>query len=230
MEKPIIQSVIFGFGYRARCGKDTAAAWIKLQRGKSPLVFNGYDIRLYSFARALKQEVTAAALKCGGMQRLFVQPQWYVQENGNFLELPKWVQFDPEAPMDDPDCPLGKQRLLLQWWGTNFRRSVNENYWVDKVTKQIAEDKPEIALLTDVRFPNEMSFVQEYGEMIRVDRPDLPPLEGAAGVHASELALSTVPNAEWDFILENNTDLEDFRRRAVLMFDYIMSEHPLQRP
>ena len=61
MTEPIIQSVLLGFGHRARVGKDTAAAAIKLNRGNSPLVFHGYDIRQYSFAKALKQEVTESS-------------------------------------------------------------------------------------------------------------------------------------------------------------------------
>lgn len=232
-KEPVIQSVIFGYGHRARSGKDTVAAMIHRERSKSPLVFNGYDIRVYSFAAELKREVNENAMKSGGMIKLFDAGLYdenggYLQENGNFLPLPAWVQYDPNPPMDDPHCPYGKQRLLLQWWGTEFRRNVNPNYWVQRVAKRIAEEKPEIALITDVRFPNEVFFCQKYGEAIKVDRPGLPSLHGAAGVHASELALADFQG--WDDVIVNDSTLESLREKALFSFDMLMSAHPVARP
>ena len=52
---------------------------------------------------------------------------------------------------------------LLQWWGTEFRRADNENYWVDQTLWDIAEwlyelpeDKVNVALIGDCRFDNEL--------------------------------------------------------------------------
>jgi hypothetical protein len=176
----------------------------------------------------LKQEVNQAALACGGMRKLFSQPQEYVQENGNFLSLPEHVVFDENAPMDDPECYLGKQRLFLQWYGQEFRRACNPQYWINKVAEKIAEDKPEIALIPDVRYPNEVSFVRNFGEVIKVNRPDLPPLQGAAGVHASELALANFN--DWDDVIENDGTLEQLREKALFSFDMLLSSHPQSRP
>jgi hypothetical protein len=152
-----------------------------------------------------------------------------MQENGNFLPLPEWVQYDPNPDMSDPLCPYGKQRSFLQWYGSEFRRSCNPNYWVEKVAKRIAEEQPEIALLTDLRFPNEMAFVQTYGEAIRVDRANLPALQGASGTHISELALANVPDENWDAIIKNNGTLEELRENALFTFDMLMSSIPTQR-
>lgn len=218
----VIHSIIFGYGFRARSGKDSAVAAIIAERGHL------YDIRRYSFASELKKEVNQAALACGGMEHLFVQPQEYVQENGNFLELPEWVVFDPNPPMDDPECPLGKQRLLLQWYGGEFRRSCNASYWIARVAARIAEEKPECALLSDVRYPNEVQFCQKYGEAIKVDRPGLPSLHGAAGVHASELALASFQG--WDDVIVNDSTLESLRDKALFSFDMLMSAVPSARP
>lgn len=212
--EPDIKSVIFGFGHRARSGKDTAVAAIVEQRLKEPYA----DIRPYSFARALKEEVTAAALNCGGMDALWNPEMEFYQENGNFIKLPPWVTFDPQAPMDDPLCPLGKQRTLLQWWGTEFRRNVNPNYWVGKLGDIIAKEKPEYALISDMRFPNEKAFVEKYGHAIRVDRPGLEPLQVA---HISESALADVPDWNWDAILKNDGTLEEFKSKAVKLFDLL---------
>ena len=149
--QPVVQSVVIGFGHRARSGKDTVAQMIKQYRGiTDPADFEvgafdlrapTYDIRIYSFAGELKREVNENAEKSGGMIRLFdnglrMEGAGYWQTNGNILPLPEWVQYDPNAPMDDPLCPYGKQRALLMWWGTEFRRSINPDYWVQKLAKR----------------------------------------------------------------------------------------------
>lgn len=214
-----IQSILFGFGYRARSGKDTAAAEIVAKRNSSEL-----DVRSYSFAAELKREVNENAMKSGGMIRLFdpglyEQDGGYMQTNGNILRLPEWVQYDPNPDMTDPLCPYGKQRTLLQWWGTEYRRNVETDYWVKRLAARLEEEQPEIALITDMRFPNEINFVEEYGDTIKVNRPGLPP-----ATHASETVLDSVPDNDWDFILENDSTLEDFKERAVKMFDYLMDK------
>ena len=225
---PIIHSIVFGYGFKARSGKDSAVATIIRERGKSPLVFDGYDIRRYSFASELKREVNQAALACGGMEHLFAQPQEYVQENGNFLALPEHVVYDPDPPMDDPECGLGKQRLFLQWYGGEFRRSCNPSYWVDKIAQRIADEKPQIALISDVRYLNEVAFCQTYGEAIKINRPNLPQLVGAAAQHSSETELERFNG--WDDVIQNDSNLAEFRKRVLFSFDMLISTHPAVRP
>jgi hypothetical protein len=236
--KDAIHSIIFGFGHRSRCGKDTVAQMIREGRGYSASSQRfdkpePYDIRIYSFAQELKREVNKCAENSGGMSALFndglrVEGAGYWQENANILALPEWVQYDPQAPMDDPDCPYGKQRTLLQWWGTEYRRSINPDYWVKRVAKRIAEERPEIALITDVRFPNEAAFCQRYGNAVKVERPSLPPLKGMAGAHASELALLNFQ--DWDTTIMNSGTLAELRDNALLAFDSLMSAVPETRP
>ena len=222
MKDSVIHSIVFGYGFRARSGKDTAVETILKERGHL------YSMKRYSFASELKSEVNRAALACGGMEHLFVQPQEYVQENGNFLALPEHVVFDPNPPMDDPECPLGKQRLFLQWYGGEFRRSCNQSYWVDKVSKRIADEKPECALISDLRYLNEVAFCQTYGEAIKINRPDLPQLTGAAAIHPSETELERFNG--WDDIITNDGSLEEFRKRVLFSFDMLLFSHPAARP
>jgi hypothetical protein len=214
----VIDSVVFGFGFRMRSGKDTAVDEIIKQRGLTNVAAvldettERYDIRKYSFASALKREVNDAALKAGGMRELFnVLP----------FDAPEWVKFDPKAPMDDPMCPLGKQRSLLQAWGAEYRRAEDEDYWVKQAALTIDFEKPAIALLSDLRFPNEMSWVLQYGEAVRVDRASLPP-----ATHISETALED--STDWSIILENNGTLEEFLEGAVTAFDELMLNFPQQ--
>ena len=216
----MIDSVVLGFGFRARSGKDTAVAEIIKRRGlltasSDPTGWDyegeRYDIRRYAFADALKREVNAAAIKAGGMKELIA--------SGDF---PAWVQYDPSAPMDDPLCPLGKQRPLLQFWGAEFRRAQDSDYWVRKLAQTIELEKPALALISDLRFPNEMQFVLEYGEAVRVDRDSLPP-----ATHISETALED--STDWSLVLENNGSLEDFLVGSVVAFDELLLNFPQQR-
>lgn len=233
-----IDSVLFGFGYRSRSGKDTAVAEIIAKRGLKgfeatqtrvfPTQF--YDIRRYAFADELKREVSQSVdmFPAGHRDiRLLWDDNYHlVREDGEFVQLKDypWVKYEDDADMTDPFCPYGKQRTLLQWWGTEYRRNVNPDYWVKKVAQRLEKEKPDIALITDMRFQNEMDFIKHYGETIRVDRADLPSLTPES--HPSERALSTVPDEDWTCILENNGTLEDFKRNAVESFDRIMSFEP----
>jgi hypothetical protein len=222
--KIVVPSIIFGFGHRARHGKDTAAKFIQEECGKQ------YDIRLYSFARELKEEVNKNAIASGGMRNLFVEGLreplgGYWQTNGNILPLPEWVQYEENPDMTDPLCPFGKQRTLLQWWGTEYRRSIEPNYWVDRVAERLVKEKPEIALITDMRFPNEFLFVQKYGETIKVHRPGIPVLPGA---HASEEALASVPDHQWSAVIYNDGTLEQLKQQAIYTFDELMEKVQLE--
>ena len=215
----LIQSIIFGFGHRARTGKDEATKIILAERGYM------YDIKRYAFAQELKREVVECALKSGGMLNLFSdglrdEGCGYLQENGNIIALPDWVQFDPNPPMDDPDCPLGKQRTLLQWWGTEYRRNVNPDYWVSRVAARIAKEQPEIALISDMRFHNEVAFCQKYGNAIRIDRPSAT----TVNPHTSELVLANFEG--WDYTILNNGTLETFKDDVLFTFDSLMTAEP----
>jgi hypothetical protein len=204
----VIHSLVFGFGFKARHGKDTAVAAILEARG------NEYDMHRYAMADELKREVNDAAITAGGMKELF-----------NKLPFPaEWAKYDPNPDMSDPFCPMGKQRHLLQIWGSEYRRAQNKDYWVTKVAEKIAYDKPEIALLSDVRFINEVNFCKEYGEVIKVCRPDEPTLSG----HISEEELESYTG--WSATLVNDGTLADLKHNAVNCFDDLMEKvhYPLE--
>jgi hypothetical protein len=53
-------------------------------------------------------------------------------------------------------------RPLLICWGTQVWRELDEDHWVKKVDQVIKNDPlPHVAIITDVRFPNESSWVKE---------------------------------------------------------------------
>ncbi len=227
--------IVLAFGHRARTGKDEACRTILQHRHGKPIMVDDpsivYDIKQFSFARALKQEVTKLAQGSGGMHNLFsdglrIEGAGFAHSDGNtIVSLPDWVQYDINPAEVDPDCPLGKSRTFLQFWGV-FRRQEDEDYWVKKVEEQISKDKPTVAVISDCRFPNEMRWAQKFGECIRVDRPSVK----SPNAHISEEALTNVPDDLWAAIIKNTGSLEHFRTEVLFIFDMILSSVPTQRP
>lgn len=212
-------TVVVGFGHKSRSGKDEAVrAIIEARAGQ-------YDVRRYAFGDALKEEVNYESSVCGyNMLEFFkLLTEGHTLSDGTFAKIPDWVQYDPDAPMDEPHCPFGKQRALLQWWGTEFRRNQDPNYWVDKLEATLLVEQPRIALISDVRFPNEVSWVKSdpsSGFVCRVDRLGY---KRDGSQHPSETILDFLGDEDWHFILQvPDGELEELRRDAVVVFDLIV--------
>ena len=52
-------------------------------------------------------------------------------------------------------------REVLQYFGSDICRKMYENIWFDACIRRIRKDNPELALISDVRFSNEISGVQK---------------------------------------------------------------------
>lgn len=104
-------------------------------------------------------------------------------------------------PVDFVEANKTQLRLLLQAWGTDWRRDMCSNsYWVDRVRDQLRDIQhtDTTVILTDVRFPNEAAVVREFGGVVaRVFRPGFDKTDD---VHPSETALD---NYEADNVIWN---------------------------
>jgi hypothetical protein len=160
--------LLIGLGNRARQGKDTAAEAIldhydRLNERCRPhsyqRVWRGVNVGVFKFATALYQEVNEFLVSDTGKR-------WLARENrretfAHILNLPEWVQPDPNPEVSEL-APYGKHPKLLQWWGTEFRRAQDPDYWVKKLFASISSNL-DIALVTDVRFPNEAAGIKQRG-------------------------------------------------------------------
>ena len=63
-----------------------------------------------------------------------------------------------------------KDPRILQIVGTDLMRSINPDVWVNCLRYQLEEERPDVALITDMRFPNEFDFCKERGFTIRLAR------------------------------------------------------------
>lgn len=106
--------------------------------------------------------------------------------------------------MGEKDAPL-LQRVGLEM------REKDEDAWVRAVAWQIVTDKPDVAVITDVRFKNEMRFVKQHGgATVRVMRflPNGSPYIAGdrPADHPSEIDLD---DEEFGCTLYNDGTLED---------------------
>tara|TARA_R100001163_G_C5054064_1_gene190629 strand:- start:108 stop:854 length:747 start_codon:yes stop_codon:yes gene_type:complete len=92
-------------------------------------------------------------------------------------------------------------REFLQYLGTDVMRKIKDTIWVDYTIKTILKEKSEIALIPDVRFPNEVEAIHKAGGIVlRLTRNPY------ASDHRCETALSR-EEYDWnnfDYVIDNN--------------------------
>lgn len=57
-------------------------------------------------------------------------------------------------------------REFLQYFGTDVMRKIKDTVWVDATINVINKEKPSLAIIPDVRFPNEVKAIQEAGGIV----------------------------------------------------------------
>lgn len=110
-----------------------------------------------------------------------------------------------------------RMRVLLQWWGTDYRRAENPDYWVNRVRRMVADGQ---WYVTDVRFPNEVEMIRAAGgEVWRIVRPGIERMG-----HTSESIIDTITP---DRTIVNDSDVDTLCRRVMLCA--CASQHPSER-
>lgn len=117
-------------------------------------------------------------------------------------------------------------RKLWQAWG-DFRRAVNSEYWINALAFTLLrseEPNTTIAVITDVRYPNEFEWIKSRGGfMVRVERH--PPHSWwqrwtRPREHSGETALD---HHKFDFIVRNHGDLDHLAREVSRLVEFIAS-------
>lgn len=145
-------------------------------------------LRPYSFATPLKQF-------CMEVFGLTYEQCYGSNTNKETLTQLRWVDM-PDFHMDN-DPPQMTARAVMQYFGTNVCRRMLDNCWVDATIRRIQKDKPQLAVITDVRFPNEVEGIQKAGgKVVRFLRAPF-----AVDEHPSEIALDNYEG--FDAVLDN---------------------------
>jgi hypothetical protein len=214
-----LNSLLLGFGHKAKNGKDHVARHIQSVFGDE------WVIESLSFGYFIKQEVNEAIRECGGMFELFYQLASKKYGHGA-PPLDEWVRLQLNPDMSDPLCPYGKQRTLLQWWGEEYRRAQDPFYWVKKFHAHVQkmERSPQIILIPDVRRKTECYFVKAMGgEMVNVVRPGFYD-PNSNPTHITETELDSY---KYDHRIEASS-VEQLEEYAERLFLFLMEKRTVE--
>jgi hypothetical protein len=105
-------------------------------------------------------------------------------------------------------------RVMLQWWGTEYRRSKDPDYWIKQLSNRLDNDFE--IVISDVRLPDEMKTIRAHGgEVWLIERDGISHV-GIAG-HLTEHALEDV---EFDRVIQNNGTLDDLENCIETLFRF----------
>ena len=125
---------------------------------------NEYNFRQDSFATSLKD---ACSL-------LFDWPRNLLE--GDTTESREWREIVDPWWAEKLNMPNFTPRYALQIIGTDaLRDNFNEDIWFLTLQNRIRKNPTQHVVISDVRFPNEIKFIQEQGgTLIRINRGPVP--------------------------------------------------------
>jgi len=205
--------MIIGFAGKAATGKTTAAQHM------APLLDK--ECRVIPMAMVLRDEVEAflRAVGADASVPLVYGDQddkvrvFYVHADKAAQVCPLWSHFVAEHGeiQDRPGQTAVTVRRILQWWGTEYRRAQDPDYWTKAWSRKVEQlDLDRIhVLIDDVRFMNELEAIKAHGGLIvKIERPGFD----GANNHASETSLDDF--AAWDKTILNDGTLDAFKQKV----------------
>ncbi|WP_295378451.1 AAA family ATPase [uncultured Pseudacidovorax sp.] len=176
-------------GY-AGVGKDTVADLLVTHLGFRKLAFGdalraevaeGFGIELAYLTHPSTKHLPVPALAMRKAPLGFVGA--VALSIGNEGRTPAGMLSD--AWLDQPRTP----RQILQWWGTEYRRTQQPQYWTRQLTARahmLASAGEDRLVVTDCRFENEAACIRALGgEIWQVVRPGIDGTNTAEGNHVS---------------------------------------------
>lgn len=216
--------VFVALGHKARSGKDTAVAHL-IETYK-----DRFDIRRYAFADFLKIEFYDMLLEpshhyWGSVGRA---------ASVSYLALPHPVDtLYGAATRFKQDDGASKLKWIaehrnelgnhLQLYGTEYVRRQDPFYWVRKLRDKLNEDQPQVALLADMRFLNELYFVKSQGGyVVKISREGYELTDGRDSSHESETQLD---GYKYDFEINVlSGEVEQLKKDAECVFELILED------
>jgi len=104
-------------------------------------------------------------------------------------------------------------RLIMQWWGSEFRRADDSYYWIKKMVewlKNYTYPKDNmVIMIPDTRFINELRFVQaQGGYLIKVVRPGFETTDN----HSSEQEWQSFQ--DWNYVIINDGTIDQLKAKV----------------
>jgi hypothetical protein len=126
-----------------------------------------------------------------------------------------WIRWEDIPGYKGDETGRMTAREFLQVFGTEICRGIYADIWTERTIKNISNEEPLIAVISDCRFPNEVEAVQRAGgKVIHLTRSNLK------DTHNSEVALDGFEG--YDSIIDNQdlSVLETNKRVLELMNEW----------
>ncbi len=191
-------------------------------------------VKLYSCADILKHEV------CMGLLNLSYEQCFGTDSQKNTETSLRWEDMPGIFATDNDEIFLDYEGLdfvqhtpgpmtareVMQYVGTDIFRKMYDKVWVNSLIKRIEHENSHLAIVTDVRFINEVEGIQEAGgKVVRLLRD---PSDGK-DQHYSETALDDYPLEKFDAYIDNKEmDIEEqcvATRLTCAKWENYMPEH-----
>jgi hypothetical protein len=166
-----------------------------------------------------------------GKDTVYAFIEKHLQERGQKVE--RFAFADPLKQevagvlgLQVPDIERDKHRFrgMLQWWGTEWRRGQDLNYWISQTRKALeaAEARGvDVAVVVDCRFLNEAALINEIGgQLWRVERPGFMMGDN----HASETEMARIVV---DTTLMNDGTLVHLEREVIERLPLVTCAQPV---
>lgn len=186
---------IIAFAGRKQSGKTTCSEFLLKYYNGAIEPFNG--AKIYNFADPLKKDICMNIL---GLS--------YEQCYGEDIDKNK-----------ETDIVWNGRKLtareVMQFVGTDIFRQMKHDVWAGATIKKIKQEQPELAIIADCRFPNEVEAVKNAGGLvIKLNR------NPHNSDHASETALdeNNYPIKNFDLVVYNENISIQEQNRTILTF------------
>jgi len=175
----------------------------EVKEGEFNTIFKDLKIKVYSFADYLKEfciDVYGLTYEqCYGTDQQKNSPtnlKWRDMPTYNEKHDTKFREYMNMDPL--PEFMTARQ--VLQYFGTDIVRKMFSDAWVRATINKINREKPKIAIITDGRFPNEISGINSAGgKTLRLLRN----VNKDNDQHKSEIALDDFPLNKYTLVVDN---------------------------
>ena len=164
-------------------------------------------IKLYSFADSLKSI-------CINLFDIPFRSLYGTDEEKNQIqEHLRWENM----PGMDKTVGAMTAREFMQFFGTDIMRKMYEPVWVNACLNKIKKEQSELAIIADVRFPNEAKAIEDAGGIvIRLTR------NIHDDKHSSEIALDNYPFTDY---IDNQTEsIDELMVKVKNFYNYLKEQ------
>lgn len=209
---------LIGLGHKKRQGKDTVA-------GLLIETFPEIRFERIAFADAVKIECYDILDNVGDSSDLFWNALSISHEFWDLPHPPVYLEERETSIQEKLDWSEANRAILVPFWqyyGTDYRRKQDPDYWANAAHKRLEASTADVALITDVRFFNEVDLIRSWhGFCVKVSRTGYT--DPAPSTHPSETTLDSYRGWDYEICAAN---LDQLKERALRVFDDLMKDRP----